>query len=92
MSKKESGQDGWIAGITNKQQADNKIGDEGARALSEALNTNTTLQSLDLGGEQEESDEDGWIADIADTNKQTTALEQMEQDHWAKHWRQTQRW
>ena len=41
------------------QQAGNKIGAEGARALSEALKTNTTLQSLDLGGEQEESEEDG---------------------------------
>ena len=41
------------------QQAGNGIGDEGARALSEALKTNTTLQSLNLEGEQEESEEDG---------------------------------
>ena len=41
------------------QQADNNIGDEGARALSEALKTNTTLQSLDLCGDHEESDGDG---------------------------------
>ena len=40
-------------------QADNKIGAEEARALSDALKTNTTLQSLDLGGVQDESDEDG---------------------------------
>ena len=37
------------------KQADNHIEVEGARALSEALKTNTTLQSLDLSGEQEES-------------------------------------
>ena len=36
----------------------NKIGDEGARALSEALKTNATLQSLNLWGEQEESGQD----------------------------------
>ena len=40
------------------QQTENEIDDEGARALSDALETNTTLQSLDLAGEQEESDED----------------------------------
>ena len=38
---------------------------EGACALSEALKINTTLQSLNLQREQEESDEDGWTADIA---------------------------
>ena len=41
-----------------KQQTDNNIGAEGARALSEALKTNTTLQSLDLSGEHKESAED----------------------------------
>ena len=40
------------------QQAGNNIGAEGARALSEALKTNTTLQSLELYGEQEESGQD----------------------------------
>ena len=49
---------------------DNRIGKEGARALSEALEANTTLQSLDLLCEQEESEEDGWIADIANNQHQ----------------------
>ena len=44
---------------TNTKQADSGIGAEGARALSEALMTNTTLQALDLRGEQEEREEDG---------------------------------
>ena len=44
---------------TKHKQAGNNIGAEGARALSEALKTNKTLQSLDLGGVQDESDEDG---------------------------------
>ena len=55
------------------QQADNRIGAEGARALSEALKTNTTLQSLYLDGEQEKSEEDGRIADIANNQHQQTA-------------------
>ena len=39
-----------MRGIANNQhqQAGNKIGAEGARTLSEALNVNTTLQSLNL--------------------------------------------
>ena len=41
-----------------KQKTAYEIGAEGARALSEALKTNTTLQSLDLWGEQEESGQD----------------------------------
>ena len=40
---------------------ENWIYEKGARALSEALKTNTTLQSLDLGGEQEESDKINWL-------------------------------
>ena len=36
--------------INKHQQAGNKIGDEGARALSKALETNATLQLLDLAG------------------------------------------
>ena len=35
---------------TIKTQTANKISDEGARALSEALKANTTLQTLNLGG------------------------------------------
>ena len=38
---------------------------EGARALSDALKTNTTLTELDLWSEHEESVEDGRIASIA---------------------------
>ena len=66
----ESDEDGWIADIANNkhQQADNKIGAEGISALSEALKTNATLQSLNLESGQEESDEDGWISDTS--NKQ----------------------
>ena len=32
----------------------NGIGDEGAKSMSEALKTNTTLTSLNLSGEEEE--------------------------------------
>ena len=32
----------------------NKIGDEGAKAMSEMLKMNTTLKTLFLGGEEEE--------------------------------------
>ena len=35
-------------------KADNKIGVEGARALGDALNKNTTLTELDLCGEQQD--------------------------------------
>ena len=70
--QEESEKDGWIADIVNNKhkQADNGIGAEGARALSEALKVNTTLQSLNLFGEQEQSVEDGWIADIANNKHQ----------------------
>ena len=53
--QEESEKDRRIADIAiNKhQQAGNEIGDEGARELSEALKTNTTLQSLNLECEQE---------------------------------------
>ena len=55
--QEESDEDGLIAIIANNKhkQAGNKIGTEGARALSDALKTNTTLQSLNLSCEQEES-------------------------------------
>ena len=36
------------------QQTGNNIGAEGARFLSEALKTNTTLTTFDIGGEQED--------------------------------------
>ena len=38
------------------QQTGNNIGDEGARLLSEALKTNTTLTTLNLGREQEDKE------------------------------------
>ena len=53
---------GEVVGVALAQRrADeaNNIGAEGARALSEALKTNTTLQSLNMRSEQEESVEDG---------------------------------
>ena len=37
--------------------ADNKIGVEGARALGDALKTNTTLTQLSLHGEQQDHKE-----------------------------------
>ena len=37
-----------------KGQAENKIGDEGTRALSEALKANTTLTALNLHGDQQQ--------------------------------------
>ena len=60
-SEQESEEDGSTANITNNkhQHAGNDIGAGGARALSEALKVNTTLQSLNLRCEQEESGEDG---------------------------------
>ena len=39
---------------TTKTHTDNKISDEGARALSEALKVNTTLQTLNLWGVQQQ--------------------------------------
>ena len=48
-----------------QKQAVNEIGTEGARSLSGALKTNTTLQSLNLLSEQEESEEDGWNSGIS---------------------------
>ena len=67
MGKKKNEEDGWIAGNVNNKhkQSDNEIGAEGASALSEALKTNATLQSLNLEREHEESEDDAWIADIA---------------------------
>ena len=60
----------------------NEIGDEGARALSEALQTNATLQSLDLECEQEERKIDELEAlPTTNINKQTAGLEQKEHKH-----------
>ena len=65
------------------QQAGNEIGAEGARALSEALKTNTTLQSLVLESEQEGSQKDDELVALPTTNinNQATRLEQKEQEH-----------
>ena len=58
--QEESEEDGLIADMTSNQHPHigNSIGDEGARALSEALKRNTTLTRLNLSGEQEESGQD----------------------------------
>ena len=69
--------------VMENNETDKGIGEEGARELSEALKTNTTLQTLHLWG-KEEREEAGWITDITkntNTNKQTTTLEQKEQKH-----------
>ena len=55
-----------------KQQTGTGIQRRGAKALSEALMTNTTLQSLDLRSEQEESVDDGRISDIVNPQHQQT--------------------
>ena len=61
---------------------ENWIGDEGARALSEALKTNTTLQSLNLWCEQEVRKMVGLqTLPTTNTNKQATRSEQKEQEH-----------
>ena len=39
----------------NKGQTENLIEDEGARALAEALKTNTTLTKLHVGGGQQKN-------------------------------------
>ena len=41
------------------QWADNKIGADGARMISEGLKSNSTLSKLDLGSDDDENDE--WI-------------------------------
>ena len=46
------------------------------------MKTNTTLQSLNLEGEKEERKIDEFqTLPTTNTNKQTTALEQKEQEH-----------
>ena len=58
------------------------IGEEGSRALSDALKTNTTIQSLNLEREQEVRKMDEMeTLPTANTNKQETALEQKEHEH-----------
>ena len=82
--QEESEEDGLSADIAENQhqQADNEIGDEGARALSDALKTNITLQTLNLSSEQEEKKMDELEAlSTTNTNKQGTGLGQKEQEH-----------
>ena len=83
QEKREEG--GRIADIADNKhkQAGNNIGAEGARALSDALKTNTTLQSLNMDCEQEKR----WKMDelqtlpTTNTNKQTTGLVFKEHKH-----------
>ena len=82
--QEECVQNGRIAAIDNNQhqQADNEIGAEGARALSDALMINTTLQTLNLRSEQEVVKVDEFqTLPTTNTNKQATRLEQKEQEH-----------
>ena len=60
---------------------ENWIYDKGARALSEALKTNTTLQSLNLSGEQKKLRKIDEMLTLSTTNinKQPTALVMKEQ-------------
>ena len=75
------------------QQAGNDIGDEGARALSEAVKKNTTLPSLYMWGEQKVRKTDKFqTLPPTNANKQWTRLAMKEQEHWAKQWRTTHRW
>ena len=64
-------------------RAGNDIGAEGASALSDALKTNTTLQSLNLECEQEEVVKMDELQTLptTNTNKQGTALTIKEQEH-----------
>ena len=57
----------WLAG--------NKIGDEGARGLGDALKTNTTLTVLDLRSEQQEKHRTHNKRPTTTTTKQTTGWE-----------------
>ena len=61
----------------------NEIGQEGAKALSEALKISTTLQSLDLRSEQEEARKMDGLQTLptTNTNKQPTRLVMKEQEH-----------
>ena len=62
---------------------ENWIDVKGARALSEALKINTTLQSLNLVCEQQESEKMDELQTLPtiNTNKQATRSEQKEQEH-----------
>ena len=55
--------------------ADNKIGDEGARGLGDALKTNTTLTKLHLGCEHQEKHRTHNKRPTTTTTKQTTGWE-----------------
>ena len=60
----------------NKSHTENKIGDEGAKALCEALKTNTTLTSLNLYSEEWKKNKE--IEEMT-SERQVMGLELMEQ-------------
>ena len=69
--------------VMENNETDKGIGEEGARELSEALKTNTTLQSLSLSCEQKnvrKMDEVGALP-TTNTNKQAIRLVTKEQEH-----------
>ena len=71
--------------MTQQQQrhkTDNKIGDEGARALSEALKVNTTLVTLSLACVQQQQDNaKQWHNNNNKDTKQGTGLVLKEHVH-----------
>ena len=82
--------------LLNKHKAGNRIGDEGAGALSDALKVNRALATLNLASEQTQ-EQWWWLSglDVMDWNneahtllnnhKQATALGQKEQVHCVMH-------
>ena len=65
---------GQIPNNVNQQQrhkADNKIGDEGTRALSETLKVNTTLQTLNLECVQQQQDNAKKLQNTTSNRRQT---------------------
>ena len=67
----------------------NEIGDEGARALGDALKTNTTLTVLELNGEQQdhkETQRESKASTMArGVTGQATGLVMEERVDWATH-------
>ena len=72
----------------------NRVGDEGARGLGDALKTNTTLTTLNLQGEQQdrkETQQESSASTMArGVTGQTTELVLEERVDWVMHSRQTQ--
>ena len=61
--------------IENETWADNGIGVEGAKAISESLKTNTTLTSLNLGGDNNEVKEN-------DRGENKSEMRRMKEKWW----------